>query len=131
MKQHLYLLILVLGLVLAFQCERSFGRGVSVDASANNIPTSFTEGDSGSELFQCSGNVVEVLNQTSEVLAVGFSGSASAAAQTDFAYIPAGPKSGNSLKLKSPLSGEWVYLRSLGSAISSGTVQVACFYGRE
>lgn len=132
MKHHqFYFLFLVLSLVLALQCERVFGRGVSVDASVNNIPTTFTEGNSGSELFQCSGNVVEILNQTSEVIAVGFSSSASSAAQTDFAYIPAGPKSGNSMKLGGPLSGEWLYIRSVGSAISSGTVQASCFFGRQ
>lgn len=129
--RYLSNLFFVLLLVLFMQCNSVYAKGVSVDASANNIPTSFTEGDSGSELFQCSGNVVEILNQTAEVLAIGFSGSASSPAQTDFAYIPSGPKSGNSIKLRSALSGEWIYIRSVGSAISSGTVQVSCFFGRD
>lgn len=121
-------LLLCLALFLG---QFAIAKGVSVDASSTNIPASFTEGNASSELFQCAGDVVEVLNQTTAVLAVGFSGSSSAAAQTDFAYVPSGPKSGNSFKLRNPLSGDWVYIRSVsGSAITSGTVQVSCFQGK-
>jgi hypothetical protein len=102
--------------------------GTSITSSGGSpIPSSFSASNNQSKVMECNGNVVEILNQSSTVLAVGF-GTSGSAPSSDYLFVPGGPNSGHSFKPAGGLSsGTYVYIRGL-SAITSGTVQVTCYY---
>jgi hypothetical protein len=106
----------------------ALGTGTSITPSGGSpIPAAFSSSDSQSKVMECNGNVVEVLNQSSTVLGVGF-GDTSTAPTSTYLFVPGGPNSGHSFKPAGGLSsGAYVYIRGL-SAITSGTVQVTCYY---
>lgn len=113
-------------------CAFGYSTGIQITASGGSpIPASFSESNSQSRVQECLGNVVEILNQTSSVLAVGF-GTSAVVPSFDYTFVPGGPASGHSIKPQGGLSrGTYVYLRSAGSAITSGTVQVSCYFEQE
>lgn len=108
-------------------CLPAFPYGVQVTASGGSpIPASYAT-DSQSKVIQCGqSNVIEVLNQTSSVLAVSFTRDGSTAPSSDFGFVPPGANSGTRYFLTIG-NGTYIYIRSAGSAISSGTVQVSCW----
>ena len=121
----------VMRVCLLLACGPVLGAGVSIDSSAADIPVAFSTASASSKVLQCSGNRLQILNQTAEVLAIGVgSPSGNSVPSADFDYVPSGPNAGNVWNLQSPFSGEYIYLRGVGGAISSGTVQVACSFGR-
>lgn len=107
----------------------ALGAATQVTASGGSpIPASYSTSDSQSKVQECSGNVVEVLNQTGTVLAVGF-GTTSNVPSFNYLFVPPGPNSGHSFKPSGGVSsGTYIYIKSAGSAITSGTVQVSCYY---
>lgn len=116
-----------IALGLLFFCGAAFPYGIQITASGGSpIPASYSTG-SQSQAVQCSqSNVIEVLNQTSSVLAVSFSRDASSAPSSDFGFVPSGANSGTRYFLTIG-NGTYIYIRSAGSAITSGTVQVSCW----
>lgn len=118
---------LILGLVVGI-ANIALATGTSITPSGGSpIPAAFSSSNSQSKVMECNGNVVEILNQSSTVLAIGF-GTASAAPSSDFLFVPSGANSGHSFKPAGGLSsGTYIYIRGL-SAITSGTVQVTCYY---
>lgn len=120
-------------LFLAFIVATSaFGKGTQITASGGSpIPTAFSTSDSQSKAMECQGNVVEILNLSATALAYGF-GKTSSVPVFDYAYaLPGSTTVGSGVRVK-PLggmsAGDYVYIRSAGSAITSGTVLVSCFY---
>lgn len=118
-------IIALLTMVMSLFC---YAAGTSVTASGGDpIPAAFSYTNTQSRVMECKGNVVEVLNQTATVLSVGF-GTSSSVPSFDYVFVPAGPASGHSFKPKGGFSGgTYVYIRGL-SSITSGTVQVSCYY---
>lgn len=117
----------IISALLFFLPTICFAAGTQITASGGSpIPTAFSASNSQSRVMECKGNVVEVLNQTSSVLAVGM-GTSSAVPGFDYLFVPSGPASGNVFKPKGGV-GSYIYIRSAGSAITSGTVQVSCYY---
>lgn len=117
---------LLLALFLASQL--AYAAGSQVTASGGSpIPTAFSVSDTQSQVRLCSGNVVEILNQTASVLAIGF-GTSTSVPGTDFTFIPPGPAAGHTIKPKGGISGNYVYIRSAGSSTTSGSVQVSCYF---
>lgn len=101
--------------------------GTQITASGGSpIPTAFSASNSQSKVMECKGNVVEILNQTTAVIAVGM-GTTSAVPGFDFLFVPGGPSSGNVFKPKGGV-GSYIYIRSAGTSVTSGTVQVSCYY---
>lgn len=119
-------------LILLFLPGLLLGKGTSITASGGSpIPTAFSISNTQSQIQECQGNVIEVLNQTTAVLAMGF-GTVTAAPGFTFTFIPPGPASGHSIKPKGGSgAGTYVYLKSAGSSITSGTAQVSCYYEEE
>jgi len=115
---------IVLSLLVA---TKAFPYGVNITASGGSpIPASYSTG-SQSQVVQCSqSNTIEVLNQTSAVLAVSFSRDSSTAPSSDFGFVPPGANSGTRYYITIG-NGTYIYIRSAGSAVSSGTVQVSCW----
>lgn len=106
-----------------------FGRGVSVTCSGGSpCPAAFDATDTQTKMnFDCQGNVMEITNQTTTVLAYGF-GTDSSVPAFDYAFVPTGPNAGTVVKPKGGMStGTRIYVRGL-SAITSGTIQAACYY---
>ena len=103
--------------------------GTQITASGGSpIPTSFSASNTQSQVQECQGNVIEIMNETSTKLAVGLATSGSAPS-TDYKYVPSGPLSWSIIKPKGgSSSGTYIYIRSAGSAITSGTVTVSCTY---
>lgn len=120
-------------LFLALTCNAlAFAKGTAITASGGSpIPTAFSTSDSQSKVIECQGNVVEILNLTETALAYGFGRTASVPS-FDFAYTLPGSTTVGSGVLVKPLggmsSGDYVFIRSMGSAITSGTVLVSCYY---
>ena len=110
-----------------FLCSVALPYGSQVTASGGSpIPTAYAT-DAQSRVIQCSqSNVVEVLNQTSAVLAVSFARDASSVPVSDFGFVPPGTNSGTRYYMTIG-NGTYVFIRSAGSAVTSGTVQVSCW----
>lgn len=107
-----------------------FATGSQITASGGSpIPTAFSASNAQSQIQECQGNVIEIMNETSSKLAVGFAPSSSAPT-SDFKYVPSGPLSWTVIKPKGGFSsGTYVYLRSAsGSTVTSGSVTVSCTY---
>lgn len=118
--------------ILLFLCQTALGLGVIVDASSNNVPTSF-DATAGSAALTCGASyTVEIHNETTTALAIAFQQANKSAPSTDYAYVLAGAGAGavftkpdGSFQIGNNTK---VYLRSVsGSAITSGTVRVACY----
>ena len=104
-----------------------YGKGIQITATGGApIPTSFSSSNSQSQVMECQGNVAEVLNQTASVIAVGF-GTSSATPPFDYNFVPPGPAAGHRIKPRGGI-GSFIYIRSAGTAVTSGTVQVACYH---
>jgi hypothetical protein len=105
-----------------------YGAATQITASGGSpIPIAFSASNAQSQVRACPGNVVEVLNQTSTALAVGF-GRSSSVPSSDYVFVPPGPNSGHVIRPKGGLNAaDYVYIRSAVSAITSGTVQVSCY----
>lgn len=88
--------------------------------------TSFSASNSQSRTMACEGNTVEVMNNTTAILAIGIS-EAGTVPSSDYKYVPAGPAAGTRFKPKGGLSyGLYLYIRTPGGAITSGTVEISC-----
>lgn len=104
-------------------------RAVQITASGGSpIPASYDANDSQSKAQECQGNVIEVQNETDTKLVIGL-GTSSAIPVKDLKYVPAGPGSWTIVKPKGGASsGQYLYVKSAGSAITSGTYTVTCTY---
>lgn len=118
-------------IVLLFSMMSFFamGKGVQITASGGSpIPNAYSASDSQSKALECQGNVVEIMNESSTKLAFEF-GTSSTAPTTDYKFVPAGPGSWTVAVPKGGMgSGTYLYIRSAGSAITSGTYTASCTF---
>jgi len=118
-----------LSLLLLLLQSVAFSLGTQITASGGSpIPATFSASNSQSQVQACEGNVIEIMNETSTKLVVGF-GTSGGAPATDYKYVPSGPLSWTTIKPKGgSSSGTYIYIKSAGSAITSGTVTISCTY---
>ena len=81
------------------------------------------------QMTECKGNVVEMFNQSSALIAYGF-GTATTVPPFVFSYIPPGPASGTRVKPKGGLYGKgtYLYIKAVTGSVTSGSLAGACFY---
>lgn len=123
MKNILLLVTLLFGVsALAVQITASGGAP---------IPADYSTSDTQSKAQECQGNVIEVQNETGTKLVIGL-GTNTAVPARDLKYVPAGPASWTVARPKGgSSSGQYLYVKSAGSAITSGTYSVTCSYEDE
>lgn len=108
----------------------AIAKGTVVTATGGApIPTSFSASDAHSQVMECQGNVLEVINYPEVPLAVGF-GTSTTAPAFDYAYVPTGSGGVGRFKPKGGMSGgQYVYIRAAGGATAtSDSVFVSCYY---
>lgn len=110
----------------------AWGYGVSVDASVNNIPTSYSTA-AGSKVIVCgNSNVIQIVTTVTVEQAVSFQNPDSAPS-VDHSFVqPSADGTAPAYTYISLKGGAGnntaIYIRSLsGSAISSGKTRVACW----
>lgn len=120
--KHILALVLILPAMALGQGTKITGTGGAP------IPTAFSATDTKSQVQECKGNVVEILNLTAAEIGFGF-GTSSSVPAYDYSFVPPGPNSGGRYKPKGGLSsGTYVYIRSAsGSALTSLSVLVSCY----
>lgn len=118
----------LIGLFLLLFTSIGFSKGIQITASGGDpIPTAYSTSNSQSKTMECQGNVVEIMNETSTKLAVGFG--KDTATPDDYKFVPAGPGSWTVVVPKGgSSSGTYLYVRSAGSAITSGSISVSCTF---
>lgn len=110
----------------------AYARAKLITASGGSpIPTTYSSSDPQSKVLTCpASKEVEVLNDTSEKLALGFKGE-DAIPSEDYSIIISGPDAVRVYR-QDPQNvvignGTVVYIRSLGAPIITGEVAVSCF----
>lgn len=90
------------------------------------IKTTYDSASTQSQVIECIGNMIKILNQTDSVLAFGF-GRVNSTPQADYSFVPPGPNSGHAFKNSTVAgSGTYIYIRAPNAEEDSGTVQVSC-----
>lgn len=114
-------------IVLLMVPQFSWAAARHVTASGGSpIPTAYSASNSQSQIVECAGNTIKILNQTESVLFFGF-GRASAAPELDLSFVPPGPGAGHTIRPDGgPGSGVYLYIRAPAGAVTSGTVEVSC-----
>lgn len=117
----------LLTLAIALIGATAFCGGTQITASGGSpIPTAFSASNTQSQVQECQGNVIEVQNESATKLVIGF-GTSAAVPPFDYKFVPSGPLAWQSFRPKGGFgSGTYIYIRSAGSAVTSGTVSVSC-----
>lgn len=119
----------LLSLVLAVLLPAvAIAKGTQVTGTGGDpIPINFSAATEKSRVSRCDGNVIEVINQTGSILGFGI-GTETTVPASDYAFIPAGPGAGGRFKPKGGMSsGQYLYIRSTDSPLTSLSVFASCF----
>lgn len=114
-----------------FEPEVAIAKGTVLNAATNTIPIAFSA-SAGSQVMECQGNVVEIVNYTDAPLAVGF-GQALVVPPSDYAYVPTGSGSASTSAATARFKpkggvGLWLYVRTVsGSTATAGLVLASCY----
>ncbi len=113
---------------MAIDLEKRTPKAATVASASNNIPIAYAFGNVGSLIFSSVANArhLAVINFAETGLAIAFStGSATANPTQDDGYCPPAPSGSYSVTVLDDVQVNGaVFIRSTGSAISTGNVQI-------